>query len=341
MHVVRSKKMIRNVLVTGATGFVGGHLLPRLLKKGYSLTCLVRSREKAGLLCEEYPVKTIIGDITVPESLKGISKDIDYVVHLAAMGHVSAVTEESYRSFVGINETGTGNLINEFSGSPSLKRFIHFSSTAAMGPIGLPVLCEDSVPNPLTPYQKSKQRSEQIVLDACKGKNFPGLILRPCMIYGPGGYGEFYKFCRLMKKGVFPKVGLGKNLTPLVYVEDVVSAAASALTCGRPGETYIVASETSIPMDELHRLILSGIGTKAPYIYVPGWMALAGAKVIEWTFPLLGKEPVVTYRNIKSTITDRTFDISKAKRELGYIPRCSFADGVRQTIDWYKSQRKI
>lgn len=330
-----------NVLVTGGTGFVGGHLIPALLEKGYEVSCLVRNEEKAKRLKQHYSVKIFIGDTTIPETLCGISQNIDYVIHLAAMGHVTAVTEESYRQFVTVNETGTWNLIEEFLPSKQLKKFIHFSSTAAMGPIGLPVLSEESIPHPVTPYQKSKYRSEQIVVKAYEQKYFPGIILRPCMIYGPGGYGEFYKFCRLMKKGIFPKVGRGKNLTPLVYVQDVVSAALLSLEKGMAGETYIIASKESIPMDLLRKYIITNIGVKLPYIYVPGPIALEGAKIIEKIAPLIGKEPIVTYNNIKSTIVDRTFDISKIKKSLGYNPQFSFETGIRETIDWYKSKNRI
>lgn len=303
-----------NVLVTGATGFVGGHLVPELLKRNFNITCLVRNLEKGEALKEKYgDIALIQGDVTKPETLKGISENIDYVIHLAAMGHVSAVTEESFNQFVGINEIGTKNLIKEFLTSKQLKKFIHFSSTAAMGPALSPILDEQSLPNPKTPYQRSKYRSEQIVIKAFEKHQFPGSIVRPCMIYGPGGYGEFHKFCRLMKKGVFPKVGLGKNLTPLVYVKDVVSAAILALENGEPGESYIIASEQSIPMDELRKYIVNAIGVKSPYFFVPSFLALFGAKVIEILFPVFGKEPIVTYTNIKSTIVDRTFNIDKAK----------------------------
>lgn len=74
---------------------------------------------------------------------------------------------------------------------------------------------------------------------------------------------------------------------------------------------------------------------------MPGCIALFGARIIEKVFPLVGKEPVVTYRNIKSTIDDRTFDISKARTQLGYEPQFSFEEGISNTIRWYKSQNRI
>lgn len=329
------------ILVTGATGFIGGHLIKRLLTDNHDIVCLVRSEEKKKSIQSQYDVTCITGDLTEPKSLSKIpAEEIDVVIHLAAMGHVSSVSEEAYQSFVSINEHGTQNLIKVFQESRRLKKFIHFSSTAAMGFIGEPVLNEKSTPNPVTPYQKSKFRSEQVVNNAYKNEHFPAIICRPCMVYGPGGYGEFHKFCRLMKKGVFPKVGRGENLTPLVYVEDVVNAVMIILQYGDIGETYIIASECSIKMDKLHDLIMKYLDAKAPYIYVPAWIALAGAKCMEWCCLVLKKEPIVTYQNIKSTVTDRTFDISKIVR-LGYSQKISFKDGICNTVNWYKTQNKI
>lgn len=341
MNVFLYEENDMNVLVTGGTGFVGSHLIPALLKEKYEVICLVRNQDKAKKLERKYGIKTILGDVTKAETLTGISDNIDYVIHLAAMGHVSAVSEEAYHMFVGINETGTKNLVKEFISSKRLKKFIHFSSTAAMGPAQYDILDETSEPNPKTPYQKSKYRSEQIIVNAYKEQMFPGIVIRPCMIYGPGGYGEFYKFCKLMKKGIFPKVGRGKNLTPLVYVKDVVSASVLALKNGNIGETYIIASDISIPMDELRYYIIKNIGSKSPYIFVPCFIALTGASIIEKVSALVGKEPIVTYTNIKSTIVDRTFKIDKAKKELKYVPECSFEDGIKKTIQWYQAEHKI
>lgn len=327
--------MSLRVLVTGATGFVGTHIIPVLQSKGYDVTCLVRNREKAK---SSLPDNVIFweGDVTQADSLRGIADGIDYVIHLAAVGHVSAVSDEAFRRFVETNEKGTKNLVNEFAESKQLKRFIHFSSTAAMGAVRAKIQNEESVPNPVTPYQKSKKRSEEIIVEAYKEKEFPGIILRPCMIYGPGGYGEFYKFCTLMKKGLFPKVGLGKNLTPLVYIDDVVEAAVLAMERGAVGEIYIIASSQSVPLDYLRDYIVGSIGINPPYIYVPCIVAVLGARCIEMLSRFTHREPIVTYRNIKSTITDRVFDITKSEEQIGYRPRIFCEDGVKTTIRWYK-----
>lgn len=329
------------ILMTGATGFIGNHLLEKLLEENHNVTCLVRNRNKGDLLVEKYKVNYIVGDIVKVETLCRLEKNYEVIYHLAAFGHVSAASDQAYQKFILTNEEGTKNLIEYFKDSKTLKRFIHFSSTAAMGYVKKSFLDEKAPTNPLTPYQISKNRSEILSLKAHEDFQFPSIIIRPCMVYGVGGYGEFYKFCKLMKKGFFPKVGFGKNLTPLVNVNDVVQAAVNALDSGRIGEIYIIASDTSISMDDLHAIVMKNIAEKGKYFFVPKWVALLGAKFLEVMFLIIGKEPIVTYRNMVSTITDRTFIIEKAKKDLNYIPQISFERGIEEVIQWYKKEGKI
>jgi nucleoside-diphosphate-sugar epimerase len=329
-----------NILVTGATGFIGSNLVPRLLDAGHNVSVLSRDIDKAKSLLND-GVHCIAGDITIPETLNKIPDYIEYIVHLAAEGHVSATSQEAYDKFIKTNEKGTLNLIDIARQLQNLKMFIHFSSTAAMGVINKPVLDENAVPNPLTPYQKSKYRSEQIVNAAYNKQKLPAVILRPCMVYGAGGLGEFYKFCRLMKKGYFPKIGFGKNLTPIVHVDDVVAATVLTIEKAVIGKTYIIASDCSYPMDELRTYVINALGIKVPYPFIPVPLALISAKIIETGCNMMGREPIVTYRNISSTIRDRTFDISLAKSDLGYLQSVPLMQGVNSTIDWYKKHGHI
>jgi len=328
------------ILVTGATGFIGRHLVPCLIEKGYNITCLIRDDKKAGTIPSHSQVSFIHGDITHTHTLD-LDEDFEYVIHLAAMGHVSAASEEAYKQFVNINEIGTQNLIAALSKSKNLKKFIHFSSTAAMGPIGTPILDESSFPAPRTPYQKSKYRSEQVVLDAFKSDGFPAVVLRPCMVYGPGGTGEFHKFCKLFKKGHFPKVGCGDNLTPIVYVTDVVQATLLALEHSHAGETYIIASSESYPMGMIRANIVKNLGINPPYIYTPLWLALFAVKCLEILYSILGKTPIATTTNIKSTVVDRTFDITKARTQLGYVPQMPLEKGIETTVLWLKKEKLL
>ena len=106
-----------------------------------------------------------------------------------------------------------------------------------MGLIKKPLVDETVACQPSTPYQMSKYESEKVVTEYSEQRQLPGVILRPCMIYGAGEAGEFLKICRLIKKGIFPKIGKGKNLTPIVHVSDVVQAAILSGEKGKPGES--------------------------------------------------------------------------------------------------------
>jgi nucleoside-diphosphate-sugar epimerase len=325
------------VFLTGASGFIGRYAVEMLLDKGYALRCLVREGSDASHLAGRGRVELATGDVTRPDTLAGVTDGCAYVLHMAAEGHVSAVSDEALERFTLVNEGGTRNMINACLTNTELKKFVHFSSTAAMGPVGDPVLDEESKPVPATPYQKSKLKSETVAL-AAAAKGVPVLVARPCMVYGVGGKGAFYTYYRLMTKGRFPRVGKGSNLTPMVYVTDAAQGGIQAMERGRPGEVYLLAGARSWPMDEVHAAIMKYAGADAKYPRVPLGLALFGARVLEKAYTARGRTPVVTYENIKSSATDRTFDVSKAKRELGYAPQVGLDEGARLTVEWFKKE---
>lgn len=321
------------ILVTGATGFIGQTLCRRLLDAGHFIRALVRDPSRLGLL--EHRVAPFVGDVTQPETLEGVEENVDVVVHLAALGHVSAISEEAFENFRRVNVEGTANLLRRFHGT-QISKFIHVSSTAAMGLIKAPLVSEDHPPQPATPYQKSKHQSEIEALSHWSDAEVPVCVIRPCMVYGIGGEGEFLKQTRLIKKGVFPRVGLGKNLTPLVHVADVVQGIEKALTKGVPGSTYLICGEDSLDLAHMRRLILKALNVgPRPFVYVPGWaMRLAATGVEQWAVRT-GGTPIVTRRNIENTIYDRRFDISRAHRDLGYSPAVSPEMGIPETVKWF------
>lgn len=331
---------VMTILVTGATGFIGRHLVQGLLAKGFRCRCLIRNPVTLAddELFQNPGIEVHKGDVTAPKTLADVGDGVDVVYHLAAAGHVAAVSEEAERAFFAMNVDGTKNLI-EACAEAGVRRFIHFSSTAAMGITGEPLMDETTVCQPQTPYQKSKYASEQIALEMGRTHGLEVLVLRPCMVYGPGGQGEFLKFCRLIKKGVFPRVGLGENLTPIVHVDDdVVAAALGAMEGGRGGEVYLVASEKSYPMKELFCAIIHALRIRRAYLYVPVWAAYLAAWAIETMSTATGRPPVVARKNIISTAMDRTFDISKATQDLGYKPTAELGKGAEETIFYFREE---
>ena len=327
------------VLVTGATGFVGRYLVAELARRGDAVRCLVRPTSRREGLAELPGVEFFAGDVTDAASLAGLGEGVELAYHLCAEGHVSAVSEEAFRRFTKVNVEGTRNVLDACA-SAGVPRVLHFSSTAAMGLIKKPRVDETDRPEPRTPYQKSKLASEEAALAFWREQGMAVSVLRPCMIYGVGGKGEFHRICRLVRRGLFPRVGLGKNLTPLVHVTDVVQAALKAGEHAGPGEVYLVASARSFPLAELRSIILEVYGVKRPYWYVPAWAMYAGAWCAELFARAFKRTPVVTVRNIASTVWDRRISIDKARRELGYEPTADIREGVRRTVEWFEAEAR-
>lgn len=325
------------VLVTGAGGFIGGYLLPSLTEAGARCRVLVRSEASRERLAARFDgLEYHEGDLTRPETLAGVGDGMQYVVHLAAEGHVSAVSEEAFRRFQAVNVEGTRHLLEACAGA---ERFVHFSSTAAMGLIRNRLTSEEDEPQPRTPYQRSKLASEQAALETGRHVGVPVVVLRPCMVYGPGGDGAFGQMARWMAKGIFPRVGFGRNLTPMVHVRDVVQATMKALLHGKDYETYLVTSARSIPLDELRRLVIDACGVRPFYPWVPAFAMYGVAYASELYARLTNTAPKVTVRNVASTLWDREFSIEKARRDLGYEPAVSFEEGVSETVAWLKDAR--
>jgi nucleoside-diphosphate-sugar epimerase len=322
-------------LIFGGTGFVGRHLTRALLARGDSCRLLVRASSDTGELDEAPGVEIRRGDICDPGSLGGIAEGVRHAYHLAAAGHVVAQSEEAYRMFVRVNVEGTRNVVRACAGE-GIEKLIHFSSTAAMGLIEKPLVDEDDPPAPASPYQRSKLESERAALALGAELDVPTVVVRPCMIYGVGGAGEFRKIAGLMRRGLFPRLGSGRNLTPLVHVSDVVQGAIKAAERGRPGEEYLLTSPRSIELDRMRELVMDAWGQRALYPYVPVWVMTALAGAFEWWACLRGATPIATRRNIASTAADREFSIDKARRELGYEPAVGFEQGIAEAIAWFK-----
>ena len=323
-------------LITGATGFIGPYLIERLTKEGHQCRCLVRDMNKAQHLLDFHGVEAVPGDITVPESLKGIAQGIDVLFHLATLGHMSnfTVTEEMFET---VNVMGTRNIMAQAMAS-NVPKVVHCSSVAAMGICQENPATENSPCTPHHPYGRSKLKGEETVAALVKNNSLPAVILRFSMVYGPGDWRDMLKLTRYAQKGIFPKIGSRPKLTPLIHVRDAVEGMILAAQNGTPGEHYLITNGTSIPFDHLRQLILKGLAISRFPLYVPEMLALLTADLVEKVWTSMGKAPPVTRKNIESTLSDRVFSIDKARRELGFSPEVDPADGIVETVRWYKEK---
>ncbi len=325
-------------LITGATGFIGPHLVRKLISQGHFCRCLVRD-PKQFQIGESANVEVFPGDITRPETLKEIADHMDCVLHLATLGHMSNFSVPPHL-FEAVNVTGTMNIMNAAIAA-GVKRIVHCSSVAAMGICKDNPATEESECFPHHPYGRSKLKAEEVVRSMVKSSHIPACIIRFSMVYGPGDWRDMLKLTRLAKKGLFPKIGCRPKLTPLIHVDDAVQGILLASTEGKQGETYLITNSRSEPFDDIRKILQEALGVRRLPLYVPEWVALPMASVIEKSFSMVGKTPPVARKNIESTIADRVFSIEKARRELGFNPTVDPETGLKETVHWYKANKWI
>ena len=328
------------IYITGATGYVGSNLIPRLLDQDHDITCLMRSPEKYTDSEIFTKCNLVKGDIIDRESLKGTMQDIDVVLHLAVLGHLDEA-KQGNDAFYTVNVLGTKNILEECIISKP-KRILCFSSTAAIGIPKIDLIDENTPLRATNPYGKSKKESDELILSFIKRYNLPIVNLCFPHIYGPGEERDFLKIIRMIKKGIFPQVGFSPNLYPSVYISDAVDAISLALKKGRVGEKYIIADDDPHDLKIIRRLVLKYLGKERKfYPIIPKHISIYFAYAMESIFGLFGAVLPIKARNLKSISAGRRLSIGKAKRELGFMPNVALEEGIRRTIEWYKKENLL
>ncbi len=313
-------------LVTGATGFIGSHLVEELIKKGYHVTCLVRKTSKIKWI-EGLNADILYGDCEDEGSLNQLPRDLDYVFHLA--GLVKAKRDED---FFCVNVRGTENLVRAVSiRVPRIKRFLHLSSLAAAGPSmnGRP-LNESSEPNPVSSYGKSKLQSEDAIMKY--GDRIPVTIIRPPAVYGPRDK-DFYILFKILKKGFYPY--WGKCYYSLLYVDDLVRAVVTAAEeKTAEGGTYFLSDGKTYSTEDIVGEIADVLDTRVVKVRIPrslmGLLVLMSEKLGKGT-SVINRDKLRELRYLHWTC-----DSSKAERDFQFAPKVTIKEGMKWTADWYR-----
>ncbi len=323
-----------NILITGATGFVGSHTAERLIASGHSVRALVRKSSSLQWL-QEKPIEIAYGTLTNPESLQEALKNIDVVIHIAGV-----VAAKNRLAFYEGNHIATRGLLEACKQyGNTLKRFIFISSQTAGGPSldGIPVT-EETPPHPITTYGRSKLAAEE----ECKHfeQYFPVTILRLPAIYGPRDTATL-SFFQAISRRIKPLIGFKNKFVNLCYVGDIALAIECAMLAPIAGNRlYYIGSKENYSWQELSGIAAEVMKKRGVFIRIPHTIVATIAGVSELLSVFKTRPSVLNWeKRLDMTAQYWTCSIERAERELGYTPEVSIRQGFRETVEWYRTKK--
>jgi acetylornithine/succinyldiaminopimelate/putrescine aminotransferase/nucleoside-diphosphate-sugar epimerase len=329
-------------LVTGATGFIGGHLTQRLVNEGYQVRCLVRPTSDTSML-DGLDVEVTVGDLTHAPSLDRAAAGCRYVLHCGALVSDWATAQEVTR----VNVEGTRNLL-EASVGASVSRFVHVSSTDVYGyPGGAAVDETYSASRFRNWYAQTKLAAEGEVRRAGADHHLEAVILRPSTVYGPRSIEVVGEIARAIRGGNMFLVDGGRAIAGLCFVDNVVDAALLALRHdAAPGHAFNATDGLEITWREFTDGLADGLGCSQVRWSMPYWLAEGIAFSLEHGYRALRRttrlktRPLLSRQAVQVMGIHQSFSNRKAREVLGWEPRVGYAAGLEATLAWLRSEAR-
>jgi nucleoside-diphosphate-sugar epimerase len=325
--------MKERVLITGASGFLGYHLIVEALKNNLEVYAAVRKSSDVAHL-KDLDIKYTQLNFS---SITAIKKDIqenkyDYIIHAAGLTKARSVKEYKI-----VNADYTYNLALAASSELNIKGFVLIGSLAALGPLEnlTGIITEETRPNPITSYGKSKLLAEE-KLKTITSLNYT--ILRPTAIYGPRDK-DIFIFFKQLKTGIEPYIGKGSQKLSFIYVKDLaVITIKSLYKCN--GSTYNLSDGNFYDKYELGFIAKKVLNLKTVIFHLPVIFVKFIATISKNISSLSGKGSALNPEKVKELMALNWFcSIDKAKHDLGYYPQYDLNAGLEETLKWYKDNK--
>ncbi len=325
--------MREKVLITGASGFLGYHIINAAVENGYDVYAAIRKSSNVKHL-EHLGIQYVMPEYNNAEALEKLFEEygFDYVIHAA--GTTKANSDAEYDL---INNIYTLNLANAAAKNKNVKRFVFISSLASIGPSNNAGenITENTLRNPVTAYGKSKLNAENNL----KKVDIASTVFRPTAIYGPREK-DIFIVTKTLSKGIDAYIGKKEQQLSFVYGADMGEIAVRALKQTGANTDYNITDGKSYSRYAYADIIKGLLNKKAVRFHLPLPVMRAVLFIVEKISKAMNKVPTISIEKLNElTAVNWVCDISKAKNELGFEPKFDLEKGLKASVDWYKENK--
>jgi nucleoside-diphosphate-sugar epimerase len=321
------------VLITGATGFIGSHLIPRLNQiSDCQIVAAIRNEDSQ----KKLPITVatvIVGEIDHQTNWSQALREVEVVIHLAARAHIlQEQVPNSEAEFIRVNTQGTANLVQQ-SIQAGVKHFIFISSIGAVATLSNEILTETSSCQPDTPYGRSKLQAEQALINLASNSSMTWTILRPTLVYGEGNPGNMASLIQLVKLGLPLPLGLVKNRRSFLYVGNLVDAIAICLTHSQAkNQLFVISDGQTLSTPELIKQIARALNRSIVLIPIPLSLIKLLVVMADQLEKLLGKPLPVNSSTVNRLLGSLTIDNSLICQTLNWQPPYTIDEGFSKSF---------
>ena len=320
-----------NILISGGTGFIGYHLVRRLVSRDHAVTCIIRQNSDIEKL-KEFSIEYISFEKILNNELD--FNNFDVVYHLASIRHKWGT---SWSEYVKSGQEYTEMLLKSSIGK--IIQFIFCSSVAVYGYTNTLPISESSEKNPHNLYGKMKLECENLVTLYYEKYDLPYTILRPSIVYGENDpQGMMTRLVKMIYNKSYHTIGNGNNRIQCVYIEDFIDILEKIGTNYHPtNDDFIVSYKYPITINDLVKLVRNELHKKVTLdIKIPEWFARFFAMIIEKAYhtgiKLIGHEPIIAQEKVDTMVKDVAYDISKIENVCNFVPGVSYKQGLNRLI---------